>query len=76
MMWYPDCRDVVLLKYVVTIIVDDTFFFAYLTFLAQPSNNVRLLRMAYWMANQYNPCDAKYDNNNDDDVNEFNNECV
>ena len=28
------------------------------------------------MANQNTPCDAKYDDNNDDDVNEFNNDGV
>ena len=28
------------------------------------------------MANQYTPCDAKYDDNNDDDVKEFNNDGV
>ena len=28
------------------------------------------------MANQYTPCDAKYKDNNDDDVNDFNNDGV
>ena len=52
-----------LLKYVVTIMVDDSFvcaiMYSNLAFLAQPSNNARLLRMTYKMTNQLTPCQAK-----------------
>ena len=62
--------------------VDDSFIFSVmysnLSFLAQPSNNARLLKddLLNDEPNQFTPCQAKYDDDNNDDVNEFNNDGV
>jgi len=68
-----------LLKYVVTTMVDDSFIFSVmysnLSFLAQPSNNARLLKDDLLNGEPIPSCQTKYnDDNNDDDVNEFNND--
>ena len=80
-MRYPDFRGVMLLKYVVTTMVDDSFIFSVmysnLSFLAQPSNNARLLKDDLLNGEPIPSCQTKYnDDNNDDDVNEFKNDYV
>ena len=61
--------------------VDDSFIFSVmysnLSFLAQPSNNARLLKDDLLNGESIPSCQTKYnDDNNDDDVNEFNNDYV